>query len=683
VTHSSTTPPDPATYGRGLAGDDLDQLAVNTIRALAMDGVEKAKSGHPGMPMGMADAAYVLWTRFLRHSPSHPSWPDRDRFLLSAGHGAMLLYSLLHLFGYHLSLDDLKQFRQWESPTPGHPEYWCVPGVETTTGPLGQGFANGVGLALAERMLAHDFNRDHHTIVGHFIYAIVSDGDLMEGISHEAASVAGHLGLGRIIYLYDDNHITIEGDTDLAFSEDVARRFEAYAWQVQRIDGHDHKAVASAIEAAQQDLDRPSLIICRTHIAYGSPHKQDTAESHGAPLGEEEVRLTKEALGFPAQPTFFVPDVVRELFASRREALDREAADWQDRFAEWRRAHPDLAAQWDARMSRALPERLADKLPVFEVGKAVATRNASGEVLQVLSAEVPGLVGGSADLAPSTKTLIKVSGDIARGSHRGRNLRFGVREHAMGGMLTGLALHGGFIPYGGTFLVFADYMRPPIRLAALSRLPVIYVFTHDSVFVGEDGPTHQPIEHLASLRAIPNLTVIRPADAPETAVAWLVALAREDGPTALMLTRHNVPTLDRTDLAPAEMLRRGGYVILDSPDPELILIATGSEVHIALDAARLLADEGRRLRVVNLASWELFDQQPEDYRRQVLPPSVPRRLAVEAGVTFGWERYVGDRGAVHGIDRFGASAPWKVIAENLGFTPHAIAEKARRLLAEA
>ena len=673
------TPADPKTYGRDLTGDELDELAVNTIRALSMDGVQKAKSGHPGMPMGMADAAFVLWTRFLKHSPTNPDWPDRDRFVLSAGHGSMLLYSLLHLFGYDLTMDDLRQFRQWESRTPGHPEHGSAPGVETTTGPLGQGAANAVGMALAERMLAATFNRDGDEIVDHFVYAIVSDGDLMEGLSHEAASLAGHLGLGRLIYLYDDNHITIEGSTDLAFSEDVGARFEAYGWHVQHVNGHHREAVAQAIQAAQEAADRPSIIICRTHIAKGSPNKQDTAESHGAPLGEEEVRLSKENLGFPTEPAFFVPDVARELFAARRRELDAEAAEWQARFGRWQKAHPDLAAQWEARMSKTLPEGLADRLPKFEVGKDIATRNAGGDILQVLSAELPWLVGGSADLAPSTKTLIKQETDVSKGSYAGRNLHFGVREHAMGGIMNGLALHGGFLPYGGTFFVFSDYMRPSVRLAALSKLHVVYVFTHDSVFVGEDGPTHEPVEHLAALRVIPNLTVIRPADAAETAVAWMVALERKHKPTALLLTRHNVPVLDRSKLASADMLRKGGYVLLDCDDPELILLASGSEVHVVVDAARILSDEGRCVRVVDLASWELFEEQPEQYRRQVLPPSVPHRLAVEAACSMGWERYVGDAGAIHGIDRYGASAPWKTIAEKFGFTAEAVAEKARTL----
>jgi len=684
VSERNTSQADPRTYGRELTGDDLDQLIVNTIRALAMDGVQKAKSGHPGMPMGMADTAYVLWTRFLRHSPADPDWADRDRFLLSAGHGSMLLYSLLHLFGYDMQMEDLMQFRQWESRTPGHPEYRCAPGVETTTGPLGQGFANGVGLALAERMLAAHFNCDgEEPLVDHYVYAICSDGDIMEGISHEAAAIAGHLGLGRIIYLYDDNHITIEGSTDLAMSEDVGRRFEAYHWHVQRIDGHHRTAVAASIEAARAETQRPSIIICRTHIAKGSPNKQDTAESHGAPLGDEEVQLTKQALGFPTAPLFFLPDIVKETLAARRQELDAQAESWKQRFARWRRAHPDLAKLWDARMSGALPAGLAQRLPSFETGKAVATRNASGEILQVLSAELPALAGGSADLHPSTKTFIKNEEAVRKGAYRGRNLHFGVREHAMGGILNGMAVHGGFLPYGGTFFVFSDYMRPSVRLAALSGIQVIYVWTHDTVFVGEDGPTHEPVEHHSAIRAIPNLDVIRPADAAETTVAWMMALERTDGPTALLLTRQNVPVLDRTVLPPADMLRKGGYVMLDAEDPEIILIATGSEVHITLDAARLLSAEGRRLRVVNLGCWEVFDRQPEAYREQVLPASVTRRLAVEAASSFGWERYVGAGGAVLGIDRYGFSAPWKVIAEKLGYTPEGIADRARRLLSES
>ncbi len=680
MSEAKSVPANPRTYGRDLSSDALDEFAVNTIRALSMDAVQKANAGHPGMPMGMADAAYVLWSRYLKHSPSHHCWPDRDRFVLSAGHGSMLLYSLLHLFGYDMKMEDLMQFRQWESRTPGHPEYRCAPGVETTTGPLGQGFANGVGMALAERMLAAHFNTPGEEIVGHYVYAICSDGDLMEGISHEAASLAGHLGLGRIIYLYDDNRITIEGSTELAFSEDVGRRFDGYGWHTQRIDGHDRKAVAAAIEAAQAVKDQPSIIICQTHIGYGSPNMQDTPEVHGQALGVEEVRLTKQALGYPTDPLFFVADVVREHFAARRKELDAEAEAWGERFVEWQKAHPELASQWDARMSRALPAGLAERLPKYELTKPIATRNASGEILQVLSAEIPALAGGSADLHPSTKTLIKKEKNVTRGDYRGRNLHFGVREHGMGGVMNGMALHGGFIPYGGTFFVFSDYMRPSVRLAAISRLPVIYVWSHDSVFLGEDGPTHEPVEHIASLRAMPNLSLIRPADANETAVAWMMALERNDGPTGLLLSRQNIPVLDRADLAPAEMLRKGGYVLLDARNPEMILLATGSEVYIAVGAARLLAQEGRRVRVVNMGSWDVFDAQPQEYRDQVLPPSATCRLAVEAACSFGWERYVGEKGEVFGIDRYGWSAPWKVIAEKLGFTPEGIAERARKLM---
>ena len=681
MSEAEPVPADPKSYGRDLSGEALDELAVNTIRALSMDAVQKANSGHPGMPMGMADAAYVLWSRYLKHSPSDPDWPDRDRFVLSAGHGSMLLYSLLHLFGYGLTIDDLMQFRQWESRTPGHPERGCAPGVETTTGPLGQGFANGIGMALAERMLAAHMNLEgEQPVVDHYVYAICSDGDIMEGISHEAASIAGHLGLGRIIYLYDDNRITIEGKTDLAFSEDVGRRFEGYGWHVQRLDGHDRRAVAAAIEAAQAEKDRPSIIICRTHIAYGSPNMHDTSKAHGAPLGEEEVRLTKQALGYPVQPTFFVPDVVREHLAARRKELDAKADAWKARFAQWRKAHPELASRWDACMSGAVPAGLAERLPKYDAGKAVATRNASGDILQVLSAEMPALAGGSADLHPSTKTLIKKETAVAKGNYAGRNLHFGVREHAMGGILNGMALHGGFIPYGGTFLIFSDYMRPSVRLAAISHLPVIYVWSHESVFLGEDGPTHEPIEHFAALRAMPNLTLIRPADANETAVAWMMALERRDGPTGLLLTRQNIPVLDRSGMAGAEMLRKGGYVLLDAAAPELILIASGSEVSICAAAAKLLAGEGRRVRVVNLGCWEVFDAQPREYRDQVLPPAATCRLAVEAACSFGWERYVGDKGEVLGIDRYGFSAPWKVIAANLGFTAEGVAARARQLL---
>jgi transketolase len=595
----------------------------------------------------------------------------------------MLLYSLLHLFGYDMTMEDLQQFRQWGSRTPGHPEFGCAPGVETTTGPLGQGFANGVGLALAERMLAAHMNvAGEEPVVDHYVYAICSDGDMMEGLCHEAAATAGHLGLDRLIYLYDDNHITIEGDTDLAMDEDVGQRFEAYRWHVQRVDGHDRNAVAAAIEVARAEKGRPSLIICRTHIGKGSPNKQDTADAHGAPLGEEEVKLSKENLGFPTEPLFFVPDVVRETLSARARELDADAEAWHERFDKWRASHPDLAEEWDARMSQELPTGLADRLPKFEPGKGVATRNASGEVLQVLSAELPALAGGSADLHPSTKTFIKQESHVRKGDFSGRNLHFGVREHGMGGILNGMALHGGFLPHGGTFLIFSDYMRPSVRLAALSGLQVIYVWTHDSVFVGEDGPTHEPVEHYAALRAIPSLDVIRPADAAETAVAWMMALERRDAPTALLLTRHNIPVLDRTELAPANSIRQGGYILLEAEDPEMILLASGSEVHLALEAARVLNNEGRRVRVVNLSCWEAFERQSAEFREQVLPGSVSRRLAVEAGISLGWDRYVGPEGGIVSIEGYGHSAPWQTIAEKLGYTSEHIVTKARELLAQ-
>jgi len=657
---------------------DLDQLCVNTIRTLAIDAVQKANSGHPGMPMGMADAAYVLWTRYLKHNPADPAWANRDRFVLSAGHGSMLLYSLLYLTGYELPLEELKRFRQWGSMTPGHPEYGEAPGVETTTGPLGQGFANGVGLALAERLLAAEFNRPGLEIVDHYTYAIVSDGDLMEGISHEAASLAGHLGLGKLIYLYDDNGITIEGSTDLAYSEDVAERFAAYGWHVQAVDGHDRDAIDVALAQAQVARDRPSLIMCRTHIGYGSPNKQDTAAAHGEPLGEEEVRRTKEALGWPPDAEFLVPD---EALAHFRAALDRgnEAQSaWEALFGHYAAECPDLAAEWQRRLAGELPAGWQSFLPAFEPGSAaVATRAAGGKVLEALAPVVPELVGGSADLHPSTKTFLKSYKDIQAGAYGGRNLHFGVREHAMGGLMNGLALHGGLRPYGGTFLVFSDYMRPSIRLAALMGLPVVYVFTHDSIFVGEDGPTHQPVEQAASLRAIPNLAAIRPADARETAGAWAVALARSEGPTALLLSRQRLPVLAETD---PEAVGRGGYVLAGDDDPQVILMATGSEVAVALEARDVLAGQGIAARVVSMPSWELFEAQPRKYREQVLPPAVTARLAVEAGVALGWDRYVGAAGATLTHDRFGASAPYKVLAEEFGFTAGAVAERARTLL---
>jgi transketolase len=663
--------------------DQLDALCINTIRTLAMDAVQKANSGHPGMPMGMADAAYVLWTRFLKHNPSDPRWPDRDRFILSAGHGSMLLYSLLHLTGYDLSLEELKNFRQWGSRTPGHPEYGLTAGVETTTGPLGQGFANGVGMAIAERFLAATFNRPGYPVFDHYTYAIVSDGDLMEGVSQEAASLAGHLGLDKLIYLYDDNDISIEGSTDLTFTEDVAGRFRAYGWHVQAVDGYDLEGIAAAIRAARAQTGRPSLIVCRTHIAYGSPNKQDSASAHGAPLGEEEVRLTKEVLGWPPDAHFLIPSEALEVFRQAVEQGRAAQARWHDLFARYAAEYPAEAAQLEGLWAGALPSGWEGALPLFSAADGrLATRKASGAVLNSLAAALPTLVGGSGDLAPSTVTLLAGYEDFQRETPAGRNLRFGVREHAMGGLLNGMALHGGVIPYGGTFLVFSDYMRPSVRLAAMSHLPVIYVWTHDAVWIGEDGPTHQPVEHLAALRAIPNLVVIRPCDANETAAAWKVALKRREGPTALVLTRQSLPVLDRGDKADAENLTRGAYVLQDRSggSPDLILMASGAEVHLALEAQDALAEKGISARVVSMPSWELFEAQPRSYRETVLSPAVSARLAIEAGVAQGWEKYVGPAGDVISINRFGASAPHRVLAEKFGFTAEAVVERALQLL---
>ena len=665
----------------------IDQMCVNTIRMLSADAVQKANSGHPGMPMGAAPMAYALWTRFLRFNPANPGWPGRDRFVLSAGHGSMLLYSLLHLSGYDLTLDDIKQFRQWESATPGHPEYGETPGVETTAGPLGQGFGNAVGMALAEARLAAEFNRPGHEIVDHRTYVLASDGDMMEGVQAESASLAGHLGLGKLVVLYDDNQITIDGHTLLTFSEDVKARYEAYGWHVQQVeDGNNVQAIEAAIGRAREDTERPSLIAVRTQIGYGSPNKQDTSSAHGEPLGEEELRLTKENLGRPLEPPFLVPVEVKSHFAAFAEKGAEWEQEWQGKLHAYAEAEPELAQEWQRRIGGELPPDWTQVLPVFspEEGK-LATRAASGKALNAIAEVLPELMGGSADLAPSNKTVINGSGNFARGAYEQRNMRFGIREHAMGSMMNGMALHGGLIPYGGTFLVFADYMRPPARLAALMGLRVIYVYTHDSIAVGEDGPTHQPVEHVASLRLIPNLTVIRPADANEVREAWRIAIERHEGPVALILTRQGLPILDREGkgFATAEMVRRGGYVLADAPggaDPELLLIASGSEVPLALEVWTRLVSEGIACRVVNLASWELFESQDEEYRLDVLPPAVSARLAVEAGTTFGWARYVGRRGDVLGIDRFGASAPGSVNMERFGFTADELERRARALL---
>ncbi|TKJ29970.1 MAG: transketolase [Chloroflexi bacterium B3_Chlor] len=663
---------------------DLDQQCINTIRFLAVDAVQQARSGHPGTPMGAASMAYTLWDRFLKHNPRNPTWPDRDRFILSAGHASMLLYALLHVTGYDLPLEELRNFRQWGSKTPGHPEYGLTPGVEATTGPLGQGFANGVGMAIAERWLADHYSQPGHEIIDHYVYSIVSDGDMQEGVTSEAASLAGTLRLGKLIYLYDDNDIQIEGPTDTVFTENVGRRFRAYGWQVLGpIDGHDTAAIEMAIRRAQDETERPSLIICKTVIGYGSP-AQATAKVHGEPLGEENVRAAKDILGWPQEPAFYVPD---EVLDHMRNAVGRgEAAEyeWRQRMEAYTRDNPELAAQLQGQLRGELPagwdEGLAEPFPPGS--KPIATRAASGQVLNALAQRVHGLTGGSADLAPSTKTIIVGYGDFGWDNYCGHNMHFGVREHAMGAIANGMALHGGVIPYAATFLIFSDYMRPPMRLAALMGIPVIYVFTHDSIGMGEDGPTHQPIEHLMNLRAVPNLTVIRPADATETVEAWRAALLNTHGPTALVFTRQKLPVLDRTALTPAEGLQRGAYVLWDSDDgtPRVILIGSGSEVHVALEAGRRLADERVKVRVVSMPSWELFDQQRAEYRESVLPSNVRERVAVEAGIEVGWEHYVGLDGAVVGMQSFGASAPGEVLYQQFGITAENVTAHARALL---
>jgi transketolase len=648
---------------------------------LSVDAVQTANSGHPGMPMGAAAMAYVLWTRFLRHNPKDPTWPNRDRFVLSAGHGSMLIYSLLHLCGYDLSLEELQNFRQWGSKTPGHPEHGHTPGVETTTGPLGQGFANGVGMALAERYLAARFNKPGYQIIDHFTYGIVSDGDLMEGISHEAASLAGHLGLGKLIYFYDDNHISIEGNTDITFTENRTGRFEAYDWHVQNVaDGNDLPALEQAIVEAQNETNRPSLIAVRTHIGYGSPNKQDTAGAHGEPLGTEEIQRTKENLGWPQEPAFLIPDDVLAHFRQAIAVGQKLENRWHKAFENYQTEFKESAAECRRWLSGQLPDGWEKDIPVFEPDeKGMATRVASGKVLNAVAPTVANLVGGSADLAPSTKTLIDDETDFQANNYGGRNLRFGVREHGMGGILNGMALHGGLIPYGATFLIFSDYMRPSIRLAALTEQQVIYVFTHDSIGLGEDGPTHQPIEQLAALRAIPNLVLIRPCDANETAQAWQAAIQHRDGPVALALTRQNLPTLDRSaQYASAAGLHQGGYVLSEATDdkPEVILIASGSEVPIALKAAEMMIAKGYPTRVVSMPSWELFDAQPAEYRDQILPPAVTAKIAIEAGSAQGWHRFVGDAGRVVALDHFGASAPAQTLFEKFGLTAERVVEKA-------
>jgi len=658
-------------------------LAANTIRGLAMDGVQKANSGHPGMPMGCAEFASVLWLQFLKHDPADPKWPDRDRFVLSAGHGSMLLYSLLHLSGYALPMEQLQQFRQVDSLTPGHPEYGHTVGVETTTGPLGAGLSNAVGMALAEAMLAAKFNKDGQPIVDHYTYVISSDGCMMEGISHEACSLAGHLGLNKLIVFYDFNQITIEGQTSLAYSDDPRQRFEAYGWNVLEIDGNDAAACAQALTQARGSQDKPTLIIGHTHIGQGSPNKHDTHKAHGEPLGADEVRATKAALGLPIDQDFYVPDEVRALYAARAADLAVAHATWKQKLEAWKQVNPELATEWDIHQQRKLPADLEKALPVFDPAKPMATRQASGETLNALAKVLPQLVGGSADLAPSTNTLLKGYPDIGKRQFLGRNLHFGVREHGMLGVISGMVLHGGWIVYGATFFVFSDYCRPAIRLAALMRIPALYVFTHDSFCVGEDGPTHEPVEHLAALRCIPHMSVIRPADPTETAAAWAAALERTDGPTALILTRQALPVLDRAKFPAAANLRKGAYTLWQSGSgtPDLMLIGTGSEVSLALTAGQQLAQDGANIRVVSMPSWDLFEQQTKKYRQEILPPACKKRIAVEAGCTLGWEKYVGNTGKVIGIDTFGASGPYKALAQKFGFTVEHVVAVAKKLLA--
>jgi transketolase len=664
---------------------ELEQLCINTIRTLAIDAVQQANSGHPGMPLGAAPMAYVLWQHHLRHNPRNPLWPDRDRFVLSAGHGSMLLYALLFLTGYDVTLEDIQSFRQWGSITPGHPEFRLTPGVEATTGPLGQGAANAVGMAIAERVLAHRFNRPGHTIVDHRTYALLSDGDMMEGVCAEAASLAGHLRLGKLIFLYDSNGVSLDGPTSLTFSrEDVAARFRAYGWRVFEVaDGnHDTQAIDAALTEAESDTSSPALIIVHTTLGYGSPHKAGTHEAHGSPLGEEEVRLTKLALGWDPDKKFFVPEAAWNHFRKAVERGARAQQEWDERFTAYAHAYPELAEEWHRTLRGELPLGWDRDIPTFAPSESLATRVAGGKVLNAIARRVPFLLGGDGDLSVSTNTALKGEGSFDGQTGAGRNLHFGVREHAMGAIANGLCYHGGVRPYVSTFLVFSDYMRPPVRLAALSHLPVIYVWTHDSIAVGEDGPTHQPVEHLASLRAIPNMVVLRPCDANETAAAWRWVMEYREGPAALVLSRQKLPVLDRSQLAPASELARGAYVLSEPRDakPVAVIIATGAEVHPALEAQRMLAARRIPVRVVSMPSWELFARQEADYREHVLPPQMTARVAVEAAVPFGWERWVGTRGRVIGINRFGASAPGEVNLERFGFTPTHIARAVEEVL---
>ena len=665
------------------ANQDLDQQCINTIRTLAMDAIQKANSGHPGAPMGLAPTAHVLWSRFLKHNPKNPAWIDRDRFVLSGGHASMLLYSMLYLNGYGLELEDLKNFRQWDSKTPGHPEYGHTPGVETTTGPLGQGIANAVGMAMAERHMAARFNKADAELINHFTYVMCGDGDLMEGVAMEAVSLAGHLGLGRLILLYDDNSISIEGSTNIAFTEDVKAKFEAMNWHVVPVaDGNDIQAIADAIEAGKAETDKPTMIKVSTHIAYGSPNKQDSAGAHGSPLGAEEIRLVKAFYGVPEDKDFYVPDEVLTACRGAIEVGAEKEQAWQEIFNKYRKAYPELADAFVDAISGFLSAGWDKEIPQFKVGDdAIATRAASGKVLNAIAKNLPVLMGGSADLAPSNKTFLDGVDVFQKDAYGGRNIRFGVREHAMASIMSGMYLHSGVRPYGGTFLVFADYLRPAVRVASLMKLPLIYVLTHDSVAVGEDGPTHQPVEHLASLRTIPGLQVIRPADARETAEAWVKALTTDDAPTALLLSRQKLPILDRTGCDGD--LRYGAYILKDVEGDkpiDLILIASGSEVHICVEAAEQLAEKDMNVRVISMPSWELFEKASAPYKERILPSDIKARIAVEAGISMGWERYVGDAGKVIGINRFGASAPGGKVLFEFGFTAENIVKNALKLV---
>jgi transketolase len=657
------------------------KLVANTIRGLSMDGVQAANSGHPGLPLGMADVAAVLWTQFLKHNPENPDWADRDRFVLSAGHGSMLIYSLLHLAGYDLPIEELKNFRQWGSKTAGHPEYGHTVGVETTTGPLGQGCGNAVGMAIAEKMLAARFNTAAHKIVDHFTYVIASEGEFMEGISHEVFSLAGNHGLGDLIVFYDENFISIEGDTHMTYTDDVEKRMEAYGWHVQRINGHDLDDITSATRIAQKETGKPSVIICNTTIGFGSPNKAGSHDCHGAPLGDDEVSLTKEALGISPEK-FHVPEEVRTIFAEVASENAKREVIWNNLFDEFAKANPEKAAEWNTCIKGELPADLADQIGDFEAGGSIATRSASGKVLQDLAKAVPYLVGGSADLAPSNNTDLKGLGDIGANAFEGRNFHFGVREIGMGAIMNGVQVHGGFRIFGATFLVFADYVRPTTRVAALMNLPVLYVYTHDSFYVGEDGPTHQPIETLMSLRITPNVTVIRPSDATETKYAWVAALENKSGPTALLLTRQNLPIFDREELAGAENLKKGAYTIWESAesDHDILIVASGSEVWLSIEAGKKLADEGKKVRVVSFPCWEIFEQQSAEYKASVFPPECRKRLAVEAGWPTGWEKYVGLDGAIVGVDHFGASAPGGKLAEEFGINADNVYKQAKALL---